>query len=580
MKDLNNYEKDFKNRVDDNINDIVLNMSKDYNSVNEYLNNEFVELFEDLIMDGLLLTEGIGDWIKDKLQKGKNLVKGGVEKTKELINYIIDKFKKAFESLKGFLSKFSLAEMLKKIKKKFLKLEQKAIQSIAIAAESLREPLIELGFVDQENNFQIKEAYSKMMEWAKSDEEITGKIEKDQISGIDKALDSLPNNGVTESLYYITESFGKMEILNEEDTIKLYNPEDEEGSTKLTEETFEKGNFGGKWTTLLKKFLFKMGIKEAKANSLVSILVKIGIIGSLVKIVIAALVAFGVSMPAIGLPAFLASATFAPVLIILGGILLTLGVIMMIIWIIKPYPNLSDLKAYLKAWFDAYPDGRKNVKSKKQYVDVIKADDEGVRKIIPAVLYKKIPSGIDDLPPSLKNTKSRNLQLSVLLGQSGAPTPKYKEGKNGKAQSELTGDNYDAGPNARWIISTRKASPRKLLNRFIVAFPEMNLSFDNSIRIKSKQPGKELERNVDVNLLVYTDPKSGKEFTGKKIIGDRDLTKDRDRWEYVFNGVKNNGKNDVEFTDENIDKLNKEKQGIFSWLERMYIKYNVTYEMD
>ena len=158
----------------------------------------------------------------------------------------------------------------------------------------------------------------------------------------------------------------------------------------------------------------------------------------------------------------------------------------------------------------------------------------------------------------------------------GIEIPKY-EIKGGKAVSELTGDNYEAGPNARWIISTRKASPRKLLNRFIVSFPEDNISFDNSLRVKSLRPGERLERSKDVNLMVYTDPKSGKTFKGKKLIGDKNMDDSRDRWEYILNGVENYGRNDIKLTDVQVKTLSQNKMKILGWLKHMYKKYNVSY---
>jgi hypothetical protein len=220
---------------------------------------------------------------------------------------------------------------------------------------------------------------------------------------------------------------------------------------------------------------------------------------------------------------------------------------------------------------DGYPKGED--KDPGEYRDSRKS---GNGRIIPSVIIDE--SGNINVPDAIKKTKSRNLQLSVLLSMGGVETPKY-EIKDGKAVSDLTGDNYEAGPNARWIISTRKASPRKFLNRFLLAFPKHEFNFDNALRVKSLRPGQRLERSPDSNLMVYTDPKSNKKYKGGSLTKNKDLSDSRGRWEYILNGVKNGGKNDIELSDEQVETLSDNKTEIFDWLKLMYVKYKVEYKL-
>jgi hypothetical protein len=427
MKYINSFDERFRKRVDENIDSITLNLSKGPNEVTQYLNEDFGILFEDLIMEAFLM-EGLGDWVKDKFQKGKDAVEKGVD-------YLMDKFKQAIQWIKDGISSFSLEGLLKKVRKKILKLEKATLRELAVACEDLRQPLIENGFVSEDNKFQTKVAYKKMMGWAKADSKISGKLKVDKVGDdMDQVGDKLNKSVATdETLRYINESLGiNIDMLNEEgnpyypkgtatnrwtdhidhsdpdytkktksasnngddkdgkdgtntsgadgkdgvdgkdgtntsnngkgkNTI-YFDPEeiggdDYEDGTKLTEESFKSGALG-----FFKKMWFKMGVKEAKFNSFLSIITKVGVFAIIFKVLLVAVIAmFG----PIGIPAgiagaaglFAASAAFAPIMMLLGGLLLALGLFMIVTWFIKPYPNIYDLTAYLEAWFMAYPDG-------------------------------------------------------------------------------------------------------------------------------------------------------------------------------------------------------------------------------
>ena len=163
-------------------------------------------------------------------------------------------------------------------------------------------------------------------------------------------------------------------------------------------------------------------------------------------------------------------------------------------------------------------------------------------------------------PPYEKlKTPSRLLQFQIFLRFGGVDIPAISE-VDGQWTSALKGDNYDAGPNAKWIHFTKKV-PTKILNRLIVAFPEENISFDKSIRIKSTQPGKKFNSNDPDNLIVYK-VVDGKEKPIKKV----DLKSDSEKWNFVLNGTKNSDYK-INLTPEQVKNFTKNKKNILKWLK-------------
>lgn len=163
-------------------------------------------------------------------------------------------------------------------------------------------------------------------------------------------------------------------------------------------------------------------------------------------------------------------------------------------------------------------------------------------------------------PPYEKlKTPSRLLQFQIFLRFGGVPIPDINE-VDGQWTSVLKGDNYDTGPNAKWIHFTKK-EPTKILNRLIVAFPEENISFDKSIRIKSTQPGKKFNSNDPDNLIIYK-VVDGKEKPIKKV----DLKSDSEKWNFVLNSTKNSDYK-INLTPEQVKNFTKNKKYILKWLK-------------
>lgn len=178
-------------------------------------------------------------------------------------------------------------------------------------------------------------------------------------------------------------------------------------------------------------------------------------------------------------------------------------------------------------------------------------------------------------PESKKKKDTVSIGLLKFLRFGGIKTPDYEvDKKTGKVISKMTGDNYEAGPNARWITNTRKAGPKSFLNRIKIAFPEMNLIFNDSLRIKSIKPNTKLNKNDDDNMSFYFVE------NGKKKQVNIDLSNDTKRWNYVINANRKKGDETyITLSTKNISTLNKNKKNIFKHLKNLWNeKYNVNYK--
>ena len=186
---------------------------------------------------------------------------------------------------------------------------------------------------------------------------------------------------------------------------------------------------------------------------------------------------------------------------------------------------------------------------------------------------EKEPEG--EKPESKKKKDTVSIGLLKFLRFGDIKTPDYEvDKKTGEVISKMTGDNYEAGPNARWITNTRKAGPKSFLNRIKIAFPEMNLIFNDSLRIKSIKPNAKLNKNDDDNMSFYFVE------NGKKKQVNIDLSNDTKRWNYVINANRKKGDETyITLSTKNISTLNKNKKNIFKHLKNLWSeKYNVNYK--
>lgn len=328
MNYLNSYDDRFKKRVDDNIESITLNLTNDNPIlVNEYLNEEFCELFEDLILEGFFSD------LKDKVKDG--------------INYIKEKFKQFLNVIKKAISNFSLKIIFKKIQGKLSKFGKEQKKKLVLALEPLIEPMKKFKFVTPDGKFQTGTTYKKIMSCIKSDSELKGTVDAqkmDQMGNIvaDGAFENLTYNNFGLE-FNVTELITELKRDALIDKAKKYRgdkfkgygeskpddgdkpdgdkptqgdlgpdkvPGDDknkiESGTKLTEESFIAGGLGDNTKFFgipfgimgtCRKVLFCLGVKEAKLNSILAMVVNSGIMaiimGGIFTLVMASLTAMG-----------------------------------------------------------------------------------------------------------------------------------------------------------------------------------------------------------------------------------------------------------------------------------------------
>jgi hypothetical protein len=396
-------------------------------STQKYLSTDFVEIFEDLFFEQIFTDVLYEAWLKDTFNsvknkvgqtynkgkevvgqaynKGKEVVGQAYDKGKKIVNNAVSSFKNAiqqiFNHIKNAIKNFSIQKLWDYAKKGFAAVKKAVFNKIAQAAECLRLPFIELKWVDENNKFQVKTAYTQIMAWTKSDKSMAGKADLNQMGNISSTILGAVSSqdmktSLTENLTYTNKSMGLiLETTTEE--IKVDDPKKQvkpgekyEKGTQLTEESIKTGAYG-----FLKRLLFHMGIKEAKINSLVSIIVNMAIFAGIfsvsVMVVIGPLIAAAgttaagaaVAGAAAGAGAAISTAfaatgvVGAAIVTLIGAVIFALGVFMVITWIIKPYPNINDLRAYLEAWFRAYPDGTPGPVKKGGANNFHKGDNKG-----------------------------------------------------------------------------------------------------------------------------------------------------------------------------------------------------------
>ena len=390
------YIKDFNSAIFDrtveNGENIVNKLFEgDVLSTQKYLSNEFVDLFEDLFFEQIFADVLYEAWLGDKwnsakkavgqaydkgkqavgqaYDKGKQAVGQAYDKGKQVVSNAVTAFKNAiqqiFNQLKNTIKNFSIQKLWNYAKKGFTTIKKAVFSKLAQAAECLRLPLIDLKWVDANNKFQVKTAYSQIMAWTKSDKKLSGEVDVNNLGNISSTIIGAVSSqqmqtSLNDSIRYTNDSMGLILEATTE-TIEVDDPKNQvkpgeksEHGTKLTEASMKTGSYG-----FFKKILFKMGVKEAKANSLVSIIMNMVVFGGIFALLVMPVVAPFLATVGAGAAAATAGIGVAGsvVIILIAGVLLSLGLFMVITWVIKPYPNINDLRAYLEAWFRAYPDG-------------------------------------------------------------------------------------------------------------------------------------------------------------------------------------------------------------------------------
>ena len=235
------------------------------------------------------LNEGIVDW-------AKNAWAG----TKKVFNTVKDAISAFFGKVVDFFKNFSLSKLISGIWNKIKEIGSKTWNSVKEALGSLKEFIIGNDLVDENNKPKIGNIWSTLCQKG-----------KDIINWEDE--------GVTPE-----------KLANAGDAIKI----NESDSKSI-------GDDEVKYYGMFEKIAHAMGIKNARFNGVVSQIMKKGIIGMAIMGILT-FAGFSLGVLTLGSPL---------AMLAVGGMLLMAGLIILSIWVCKPYPTVDDCLAYLHIAF-------------------------------------------------------------------------------------------------------------------------------------------------------------------------------------------------------------------------------------
>ena len=238
-----------------------------------------------------LITE---EFIKNLIQKGKQAVSNVFTNVKDAIS-------KFFTGVVEFFKNFSLKKLAGSIFNKIKEIGTKAWNKIKDMLSGFKEFIVSNGLADENNRPNFQKIWATLCQKAKS-------------------AVNWQEAGVTPDKL---QSIGNQVKLNESDSKSI-------------------GDDEVKYYGVFEKIAHALGIKNARFNGVVSQIMKKTTIG---LIIIGILKVAGISLA--GLTLGLSPVAMAAI----GGMLLMAGLIILAIWVCKPYPTVDDCLAYLHMAF-------------------------------------------------------------------------------------------------------------------------------------------------------------------------------------------------------------------------------------
>ena len=239
----------------------------------------------------LLITE---EFISNLIQKGKQAVSNVFTNVKDAIS-------KFFTGVVEFFKNFSLKKLAGSIFNKIKEIGTKTWNKIKDMLSGFKEFIVSNGLADENNRPNFQKIWTVLCQKAKS-------------------AVNWEEAGVTPDKL---QSVGNQVKLNESDSKSI-------------------GDDEVKYYGVFEKIAHALGIKNARFNGVVSQIMKKTTIG---LIIIGILKVAGISLA--GLTLGLSPVAMAAI----GGMLLMAGLIILAIWVCKPYPTVDDCLAYLHMAF-------------------------------------------------------------------------------------------------------------------------------------------------------------------------------------------------------------------------------------
>jgi hypothetical protein len=289
IKNFSNYTKLYESRL------LECQFFTEQNVTSE----DIIRPLEGLITEEFLeffMNEGFGDWAKDKWEKGKKFAKDIYKNVKDAISSI-------FGKVVDFFKNFSLSKLIGSIYSKIKEIGSKAWNKIKEALGAFKEFIVGNGLANEDNTPNFGKIWSVLCEKGKS-------------------LIDWKEEGVTPDKL---KQAGEQIKINEADAHSI-------GDDEI------------KYYGMFEKIAHALGIKNARFNGVVSQIMKKGVIGIAIMSILK--VAGLASFAALGIGALSPVAMAA-----IGGMLLMAGLIILAIWVCKPYPTVDDCLAYLHIAF-------------------------------------------------------------------------------------------------------------------------------------------------------------------------------------------------------------------------------------
>lgn len=247
----------------------------------------------------ILITEEIFDKIASKIKSAASAVGSAV---KSAYTNVKDALGRIFSGIVNFFKNFSIKKLLGSIWSKIKEIGTKAWNTVKRALSGFNKFIVSNSLCDENNKPSFKRVWEVMCEKAKG------------IINWDK-------EGVTHDKL---NSIGSQVKINEANDSKSI------------------GDDEVKYYGFFEKVAHAMGIQNARFNGVVSQIMKKGTIG---------LAIMGMLKMA-GIPFAGLSLGLSPVAMgVIGGMLLMAGLIILAIWVCKPYPTVDDCLAYLHTAF-------------------------------------------------------------------------------------------------------------------------------------------------------------------------------------------------------------------------------------
>lgn len=246
-------------------------------------------------LESLITEEFIGKWLKDKWEKGKQVAK-------DVYTNVKDALGRVFDGIVNFFKNFSLKKLLGSIWEKIKEIGTKAWNKIKELLGGFKEFIVGNGLCDEGNRPNFKRIWEVICDKA-------------------KGLTNWEKEGVSPE-----------QLQSVGDKVKVNEASDPQAI----------GDDEIKYYGFFEKIAHSIGIRNARFNGVVSQILKKGTIG---LAIMGILKLAGISLA--GLSLGLSPVAMAAI----GGMLLMAGLIILAIWVCKPYPTVEDCLAYLHTAF-------------------------------------------------------------------------------------------------------------------------------------------------------------------------------------------------------------------------------------